>query len=92
MDDLIRVDWISDKTVGGYEITIPFYKWWISVYVVDSDDSCACEDIRIMDKDGRDVTDDYMIFKGDKPLRTTGKNLYQVMDLLRTNLKGGKDD
>ena len=86
MDDTITCEWVGDKGLSGYEILIPFHRWTISIYVKDGDDSMAVEDIRIEDSQGREVTDRYMIFKSDAPLRSTGLNLYQTMDLLTTNL------
>ena len=36
---------------------------------------------------GADVTEEYFMFKETATIRPTGKNLYNVFDVLRTNLK-----
>ena len=83
---MIDVTYDSDNG-GGYEICIPFLKWTIIVLVKWSEDSNTSEDIVIYDSNGHDVTEDFLMFKTSPTIRPTGINLFQVMDLLKTNLR-----
>jgi len=87
---MISVDFVGDSAVAdnvGYEIIIPFYLWLIVVSVKEVKGNKAQEDIAIFDKSGADVTEDYFMFKETATIRPTGLNLYNVFDILRTNLK-----
>ena len=85
---MISIDWVGDSEVSGYEIRIPFYDWDIIISVKDFESIPATEDIQICDADGTDITEKYLMFKGvDMDINPTGKNLYQIMDILMTNLK-----
>lgn len=75
----------DDGNGGGYEICIPFLKWTIIVNVKYDEGSKAMEDISIYDTNGHDVTEDYLIFKSTATIKPSGKNLFQTMDLLKTN-------
>jgi hypothetical protein len=78
---MISVHW----TGNGHDMTIPFHDWFIVVRVADND-KCQ-DDIMIYDASGVDVTDDYLVFKSTAFINPTGANLFQVMDILRTNLE-----
>ena len=89
---MISVDFVGDAEEGaentlGYEIIIPFYLWTIVVSIKELESNSAQEDITIYDQSGVDVTEEYFMFKETATIRPTGKNLYNVFDVLRTNLK-----
>ena len=87
---MISVDLVGDGKAAdndGYEIIIPFYLWHIVVSVKEKEDNKACADIVVYDATGADVTEDYFVFKESANINPTGKNLYNVFDVLRTNLK-----
>lgn len=71
---------------GGFEIKIPYHDWLIFIDVKDEDGGKS--DICICNKNGIDITEEFLQFHSDTfEIKPTGINLYQVMDLLKTNLK-----
>lgn len=70
----------------GFEIKIPYHEWIIFIDVKDGDDGAA--DIAICDSHGIDITEEFLQFHTEAfNIKPTGINLYQVMDLLKANLK-----
>jgi hypothetical protein len=79
--------------VVGHDMWIDFLNWDIQVSVMESHNE---EDITIFDHaTGEDVTEEFCAFDDRNELGKiipSGQNLYQLMNLLRTNYeKGGKD-
>lgn len=88
---MIEVEWVCDEDNPreglGYEIHIPIWNWLIVVNVKDGEDSTALNDITIFDKNSEDVTETFLMFKDNYKINPTGINLFQIMDVLRTNMQ-----
>jgi len=80
----INLDSYGDD--ASYEIIIPYHKWIIYIDVKEGENGKS--DICICDSHGIDITEEFLQFHDDAfHIKPTGTNLYQVMDLLKANLK-----
>jgi len=93
---MISVDWIceaSNEEGYGYDVIIPFHKWKIIVSVPDGEESKVIKDIVIFDTNNKDITEDFLVFPPSVgTMRPTGINLFQIMDLLITNLRKEQEE
>ena len=73
------------------EVWIDFLDWHVVISVRDGEGSQAPEEITIIAKVGGDQTKDFFVYKNKGgatiPIKPTGMNLFQVMDLLATNYR-----
>jgi hypothetical protein len=87
---MIRVEHRREYDEGSFMIEIPFLKWVIEI-AVSEDGTRGIEDIMIFDSKDNDVTEDFLAFQSlNNTIKPTGINLFQIMDLLKTNLKKGE--
>jgi hypothetical protein len=95
-NDLIEVvdlDYYNEDEnicLDAKEVWIDFLDWHIVISVRDGQGSDAPEEITIIAKMGGDKTEDFFVYKNDNnkkkiPIAPTGMNLFQIMDLLKTN-------
>ena len=96
---LIEVIWlVDDHNPDGYghEVWLDFLKWHICLACGDDGGDgyqLMKDELKIFERDsGKDVTAEFFIFKdADTPIQPTGSNLFQVMDVLKTNYKKEKE-
>lgn len=73
---------------------LDWYLWTVEVMFPKHGDDPNWQDITIFNRDDQDVTETFLIFGTATEIRPTAENLFQILDLLKTNYEtmGGKND